>query len=127
MTSLVLLIEDDASIREVVQMALEYEGVDVQVAEDGEVALQWLETSTPDLILLDLLMPRMNGKDFLMALRNHSNPALVNIPVVVTSATEAHGSVLSEWIQGVLSKPLRLDDLIMTVRKYVSNRNSKMF
>lgn len=114
----ILLIEDDLSIREVIQMALEYEGFAVHVAENGSDALRILENDRPDLILLDLLMPKMNGSDFLQALRTHSNPAVASLPVVITSATETKSDVVLKQIQGVLTKPLKLEDLIETVSRF---------
>lgn len=66
--SLILLVEDDETLRRAYLMILEREGYEVVHAGDGLAALQELEKHTPDLILLDLLMPRMGGVDFLKSL-----------------------------------------------------------
>lgn len=66
--SLILLVEDDEALRRAYLMILEREGYKVIHAGDGQAALQELESCVPDLILLDLLMPRMGGVDFLKTL-----------------------------------------------------------
>ena len=63
----ILIIEDEAPLREAFALLLRSEGYEVEVAENGKVGLEKLETFKPDLILLDLLMPVMNGMEFLKA------------------------------------------------------------
>ncbi len=82
----VLLVEDDADTRELVRRTLEKEGWTVDEAENGRVGLERVEAAAPDLILLDLMMPEMDGFDFLEAVRTQM-PA-ERIPVVVVTAKE---------------------------------------
>jgi CheY-like chemotaxis protein len=80
----VLLVEDDATTRELVRRALERQGYAVAEAADGAAALECLEAAAPSLIVLDLLMPRLDGFGFLDALR--ARDAWKAVPVVVISA-----------------------------------------
>jgi signal transduction histidine kinase/DNA-binding response OmpR family regulator len=82
----VLIVEDDPDIREMMRRALEQDGWVVLEAENGKVALQKVEEKKPDLILLDLMMPEMDGFEFVTALRK--NQAWSAIPVVVVTAKD---------------------------------------
>jgi CheY-like chemotaxis protein len=81
----ILYVDDEPDIREVVQMSLSLvDGLDVQVCESGERALQLLPVIKPDLLLLDVMMPGMDGPSTLQKMR--SIPALAKIPVVFMTA-----------------------------------------
>ena len=81
----ILYVDDEPDIREVVQMSLSLvEGLDVQVCESGERALQLLPQLKPDLLLLDVMMPGMDGPSTLQKLR--TMPGLEKIPVVFMTA-----------------------------------------
>ena len=81
-----LLVEDDANARAIMRSAVEREGWTVVEAEHGRVALECMELAQPDVILLDLMMPEMNGFEFLAVLRDRD--AWREIPVIVVSALE---------------------------------------
>ena len=80
---IILVVEDDKAIAEVYQMKLEYEGFEVILASNGVQALETLKEKTPDLILLDVIMPKMNGFDFLEAMKK--DPAMANVKVIIMS------------------------------------------
>jgi CheY-like chemotaxis protein len=82
----VLVVEDDDSIREMMRRSLEMDGWVVMEAENGRIALKKMEEKKPELILLDLMMPEMDGFEFVEALRK--NPAWIGIPVVVVTAKD---------------------------------------
>jgi CheY-like chemotaxis protein len=82
----VLVIEDDADSRRLLCNMLRKEGLDVVDVEDAEAALARLAWQAPALILLDLILPGMDGFQFLEAL--HKNPAWQNIPIVVVTARD---------------------------------------
>lgn len=82
----VLLVEDDDATRELVRLKLEEAGCRVVQASNGRRALDRLEEVVPDLVLLDLMMPEMDGFDFLQALR--ANPAWHKVRVVILTARE---------------------------------------
>ena len=112
----ILLVEDDASIREGVTDLLALEGYPVEAVGNGEQALAWLSCSgTPALILLDLLMPVMNGAQLIERL--NADPRLAAIPVVVMSAAlpaAAHLPPASAY----LVKPFDLADLMAAVEQH---------
>jgi CheY-like chemotaxis protein len=79
--SKVLLIEDDPLIYRLYEKLFTLEGFEIELAENGQLGLEKLQTFTPDIILLDIMMPTMNGMELLTKLKE--DPATQNIPVVV--------------------------------------------
>jgi CheY-like chemotaxis protein len=82
----VLVVEDDASARDLIRRALEDEGWEVDEAENGRIALERLAEREPALVLLDLMMPEMDGFEFLETLR--AGGEAPGVPVVVITAKE---------------------------------------
>jgi len=107
----VLIIDDDSDIRDAVTEVLSFEGHEVFGAAEGEQGLVRCRQVRPDLVLLDLMMPGMNGWDFLKALRREE--AIAGIPVVVVSAL---GRVPELQVAGFLPKPFGLDALVAVVQ-----------
>ena len=114
----VLIVEDDADVRESLAAILEAEGYQVIEAENGAVALDQLRRSSPVcLILLDLFMPTMNG----WAFRDEQlrDPTLAPIPVVVISADAAAARrAATLGVVSALTKPLDFDRLLQIVGEY---------
>ena len=108
----VLIVDDDLDIRDAVSEFLAFEGHEVFTASDGEQALVRCRQLRPDLVLLDLMMPGMNGWDFRRA--QLRDPAIAAIPVLVVSAL---GRVADLAVAGFLPKPFSLDDLTSAVRR----------
>jgi CheY-like chemotaxis protein len=79
----VLFVEDDPSVAEMYKLKLELDGYDVEVASDGERALEMARTHPPDMIFLDIRLPKLDGFGVLEALRN--DPETANLPVVILS------------------------------------------
>ena len=103
--SSVLLVEDDAETREMMARTLEKAGWSVSEAGNGQEALDIMGTSQPHLILLDLMMPVMDGFDFLTAMR--AQPEWLHIPVIVVTAkdlTEDDHDRLAGRVEAVLGK-----------------------
>jgi CheY-like chemotaxis protein len=109
----VLVVDDELDIREAVSEVLAFEGHEVFTAGDGQEALRRCRVLLPDLILLDLMMPGMNGWDFRATQRR--DPAISAIPVVVLSALGRVGTVEAS---AFLPKPFGLDDLLEAVRRF---------
>ncbi|HET8540984.1 MAG TPA: response regulator [Anaeromyxobacter sp.] len=109
----VLVVDDERDIREAVSEALKDEGYEVVDATDGAEALRQLRAHHPDIVLLDLMMPGMNGWEFCAA-RSH-DPEFSTIPVIVLSAL---GRVSGLDAAAFLQKPFELDALVSTVRRY---------
>jgi len=111
------VVDDDASIREIVQAVIEAEGYRVITAAEGEEALGQLRSGLrPGLILLDLRMPGMDGRAFREV--QAAEPELAAIPVVILSgdsdAPRVAGSLGLEW----LLKPVPFDRLLSVVERY---------
>lgn len=113
----VLLIEDDASIRQVVGYALSDEGYQVAVAPDGQAALEAVSRQQPDVILLDMKMPGMDGWEFVKLYRmryGHAAPI-----IVFTAAQDAAQRAADVGVEGYISKPFDLDVLVKRVSTIV--------
>ena len=117
----VLVVEDDDNTRAMVRRMLEREGLEVLEAENGRVALEVLETRTPELVLLDLMMPEMDGFELVSRLRQREDWKA--IPVVVLTAkelTEADRDRLNGSVKRVLQKgAYGRDELMQEVRDIV--------
>jgi CheY-like chemotaxis protein len=118
----VLVVEDNDDIRETVEEVLRMEGYPVYAVSDGRQALRALKTIPgPPLILLDMMMPLMNGWEFLEAQK--ADAKFANLPVVVISALDAtralaRGAGGPIEAQGYIRKPLDIDTLMGLVRIY---------
>ncbi len=116
----VLVVDDEADTRELIRRGLEKDGWSIDEAENGLVALAHLDKAVPDLILLDLVMPQMDGFEFLAELRG--TEAWHNIPVVVVTAqdlTAEEQSKLDGQVDAVLKKGQR-DQLLDHLRDLVT-------
>jgi DNA-binding response OmpR family regulator len=110
----VLVVDDEPMVRDTLGQVLADEGYIVDVAVDGEDALDRVHAARPDAILLDLMMPGMNGRQFLQALRNDAN--FEEVPVLIMTAV--HGlevNLASIGASEVVEKPFDVDDLLNKV------------
>ena len=87
----VLVIEDDAALRKVLELRLTIEGFDVAVACDGQAGLETLEHFVPDAVISDLMMPRLDGYGFCRAAR--ARPGLENLPILLLTAHQRDGEI----------------------------------
>lgn len=115
MAARVLVIEDDPDIREMITEALECEGHEVVPACDGAEGLRVARELPPKLILLDLMMPVMDGFTFRTNQRQDSK--LARIPVVVVSALRPDSNSALDAV-AYLQKPFDLDDLYEIIARY---------
>lgn len=81
----ILLVEDDEFLREICVKKLIKEGFDVSVAVDGEQAIKEMDKIEPDLILLDIILPTMNGYEVLQKIKVHKNIKIRQAPIIVLS------------------------------------------
>jgi two-component system response regulator MprA len=117
----ILIVDDDADIREAVADALGYAGHEVELAGNGREALDWLEAvpvgaRLPDLILLDLMMPVMDGRAFIRELKQRHRLAGIRI-LVFTANDDAEDVAAVLNAVGYLQKPLRMNDLLGIVHQ----------
>lgn len=124
---LVMVVEDDAATRDMMRRMLNKSGWQVLEAENGLMALRQLENYQPDLILLDLMMPEMDGFEFIIHLRQHQDWA--NIPVVVLTAkdiTIEDRMWLNNRVDTVFQKgAYRREDLLLEVRELLAKATAK--
>jgi excisionase family DNA binding protein len=119
---LVLIVDDDEHVREYVRVNLEAEGYSVREAANAEEGLGVLEESRPDLVLLDVMMPRVDGWEMLQRL--HERHGVDAIPVVMFSGKVdegAAGEAADRGAQGFIGKPFDPSELIEKTRQLLSS------
>jgi CheY-like chemotaxis protein len=121
----VLVVDDDAEMVEVMELVLGDAGYRVRSARNGKEALEAVAAQRPDLVLLDMLMPVMNGWQCARELRARYGRA---IPILVVTAAE-HARARAEEVgsDGVLSKPFELSLLLRLVRQHVEKAATRSF
>jgi CheY-like chemotaxis protein len=110
--SVILLVDDDADYCETLSILLSGEGYEVVCVVNGREALDWMTRSVPSLIILDLMMPIMGGREFLK--QRKLDARLNSIPVIVTSGSGLAGNI---DVAAVLSKPVEFTALMSAVRQ----------
>ena len=112
----ILIVEDDSDFQDIYQLYLQGESFKVLTALNGKEAVAVLEKETPDLIILDLIMPVMDGEEFYVWLR--AQEKWCHIPVIIASVNEKVPQRMSDLggIAGSLKKPFEIDTLIEKIR-----------
>ena len=114
----ILVIEDDPSVQTLVRKALGMYGFTVVVADDGLDGLMKLETLRPDLIIADMMMPRLDGMTFVKAIKGRGETK--QIPVIFLTAKSDPKSMIEGINVGArfyVTKPFQIDDLVNKVQK----------
>lgn len=120
----VLLIDDDADTRDIVRQVLLEEGYGVTECSDGRTAVQAFRDSQPDLVLLDVLMPGLDGINICLAIREESDVPIIFLSAKGQAADKAIG--LRIGADDYLSKPFDMDELIARIRALLRrSRRSK--
>src|SRR6267142_5282611 len=110
----VLIVEDNSDVRRLYAIGLNQRGYEVKLAANGAEAVERIASERPDVVLLDWLMPLMDGGDVLdrIALHRHER----SIPIIVISGQPAPPtSLLDPRIQRWLTKPVSIDDLVAEI------------
>jgi DNA-binding response OmpR family regulator len=115
----VLIVDDDPALSRMLGMLLSAEGFVVSIATDGKKALEVLDGESPDVIVLDLQMPVMDGREFYRAFKQRG----YETPVVILSAYNAETARQELGANAALDKPFDPDELSSTVRSLVSGRS----
>ncbi|MEM7154905.1 MAG: response regulator transcription factor [Myxococcota bacterium] len=116
----ILVIEDDASVRTLLSKSLRAKGYDVETCDDGLDGLTRLESTRPDLIIVDIMMPRLDGMTFVKAIKG--NQATQPIPIVFLTANNDPKTMIAGINLGAryyVTKPFQLDDLLGKVKKAI--------
>ena len=115
----VMVVDDDPLLTRLVRINLELNDLKVEEVWDGSTAMRILEKNPPDLLILDIMMPRMDGWDILKLIRE--DPALNELPVVILTARAQEEDALKGWEMGAddyITKPfssMRLSDGVKNV------------
>ncbi len=111
----VLVVDDDRAVRESLRRSLEFNGYDVHLAGDGAEALAGIAGVDPDVVVMDVMMPRLDGLETTKALRSAGN----DIPIIVLTARDAVGDRVEGLDAGAddyLTKPFALPELLARLR-----------
>jgi CheY-like chemotaxis protein len=119
-----LIVEDDLASAKLLKLYLTEAGFTVEVAHDGEVGLEKARMLRPTVITLDILMPRLDGWDFLIRLKADSGTA--SIPVVVLSIVDERGKGFALGATEYLVKPVDRDELVRAVRHVVHTSSQEV-
>jgi twitching motility two-component system response regulator PilH len=122
--SKVLVVEDSPPQREMISSLLKDNGMNVTSASDGIEALEQIEQDRPDIVVLDIVMPRMNGYELCRRLKD--NPTTKELPVVMCSTKGEEFDRYWGMRQGAnayIAKPFQPQELVGTVKKLLRNPN----
>ena len=122
MGNTVLIVEDEKAIVEILKFNLKREGYEVLEALDGETGLELARTKDPDLILLDVMLPRMNGFDVCSALRDGGSA----VPIIMLTAREEESDKvfgLEAGADDYITKPFSMRELLARVKANIRRRH----
>jgi DNA-binding response OmpR family regulator len=117
----ILVIEDDASVRTLLDKSLRARGYQVVTCDDGLAGLAMLERLAPDLIIVDIMMPRLDGMTFVKAIKGHE--ATKPIPVIFLTANNEPRTMIAGINLGAkhyVTKPFQLEELLGKVAKVLA-------
>jgi len=109
----ILVVDDDANIRSLLQQELTEAGYAVRLAEDGRKALALIREEMPGLVILDVMMPEMNGFDVAAVLKN--DPATMHIPIIILSILEDKERGFRLGVDRYLTKPIDTQSLFKEI------------
>jgi len=117
----VLVVDDSPTVRKIVQLTLQREHMQVVTAADGLSALAAVADASPDLILLDIMLPRMDGYNICQVIRK--NLAYRDLPIIMLSGKDGIFDKMRGRLAGssdYITKPFDSSDLVQTVKRYLS-------
>ncbi|MBT3605722.1 MAG: response regulator [Candidatus Latescibacteria bacterium] len=121
MSKTVLVVDDEVTNRELFRQVLTLQGYDVLEAASGKQAIAEVQSSKPDLILLDLFMPEGDGLSVLHAVRGHAETKETPVVVVTAALNEAiHEKTKEAGCDALLRKPVDMQALLETIGQFIS-------
>ena len=117
----VLVVDDSAMVLEMVSAHLKQNGIEVLEAHDGSEAVEQLKTVTPDLVVTDVVMPKMNGYELCRWIKN--NASTKDVPVIIcTTKSEEFDKYwgMKQGADAYLTKPYHPPELIKTIKQLLS-------
>jgi DNA-binding response OmpR family regulator len=118
----ILIVDDEPSIVISLEFLMKREGYEIEVAADGEAAMKSLAGSLPDLVLLDVMLPKMNG--FEVCQRIRANPAWRDVKILVLTAKGRDSEIAKGLTLGAdlyVTKPFSTKDLVAQVRQLLGD------
>jgi DNA-binding response OmpR family regulator len=116
--SKILIIDDDPTLLKVVQPFLESHGYKISLALDGQEGIEMVQKEHPDLIILDVQMPKMNGYTFVFELKKISEGKVT--PIIVLTAKEGMAEIFKvEGVKEYITKPFKPEVLLNAIKKHV--------
>lgn len=119
----IMIIDDEADMLDIIREDLEEEGYEVRIAGDGESGFEITQAFKPDLIFLDMRMPKMDGFQFLDKLCQSQEQDVLNTPVIMISAYGDTGNIFkaqaSRRIRDFVIKPFLTSDLLDAIHRYL--------
>ncbi|MFZ5540743.1 MAG: hybrid sensor histidine kinase/response regulator, partial [Pseudomonadota bacterium] len=121
--ALVMVVDDSLTVRRVTQRLLERNGYEVLLAKDGVDALRQLQDARPDIMLVDIEMPRMDGFDLTRNVRASRETRDIPIFMITSRTAEKHrGMALELGVSEYLGKPYQEEELLRLIRRYLAER-----
>jgi len=119
-----LIVDDEKIILDVLQELLVLEGYIVTTAYNGIQGLEKFYDSRPDLVMTDMMMPLMNGRDLIKEIRK--NPVNNNIPIILTSSMTNVSAFTNEGWQLFIKKPADIDFIIESIKVLLDKYNTEL-
>ncbi len=116
------MVEDESDIREAVQASLRLRGFVVTTAVDGQEALRKVKSDRPDLVLLDITMPKVDGWQVLKAIRADADELTRDLPVLMLTANRSTSSLIESQSQKAtdyIMKPFDIEKLLRSINRYI--------
>ncbi len=126
-SSLILVIDDEESVVELIKLGLKYEGFEVEAASDGEEGIATAQRTNPVFIILDWILPDMDGLEVCRRLR--TNPTTRDIPILMLTAKGEVGSRVEGLKTGAddyLTKPFNFEELVARIRAILRRLNNRV-
>ena len=117
----ILIIDDDASVRKVIAMALEDEGYSVDTAENGSEAIQKCNANFYNVALIDIRLPDMEGTKLLREMKD-TTPKMIKIIVTGYPGLQNAVEAINRGADGYIVKPFKMDDLLKTVKEHLKKQ-----
>ncbi|MES9828930.1 MAG: response regulator [Candidatus Thiodiazotropha sp.] len=124
MTKTILIVDDEPNIVLSVEYLMRREGYQVMAASDGQVAMEMIADTRPDLLILDVMMPRKNGFEVCREIR--ADPALSELPILMLSAKGREAEIkkgISLGADAYITKPFSTHDLVDKVNQLLQSRD----
>jgi chemosensory pili system protein ChpA (sensor histidine kinase/response regulator) len=121
----VMVVDDSLTVRRVTQRLLTREGYQVILAKDGIDALEQLQSVTPDVMLVDIEMPRMDGFDLTRNVRSDNRTSHIPIIMITSRTADKHRNYAKELgVNEYFGKPYREDDLLEAIVRFIGQENA---